>query len=279
MQTNVESNYSLHPLDLVNYTQKQLYERLTYQLMQTNQAQLVYSHIDRLIIGSIVPKDKPFKLSSGEIVGTEIFFHRRELGVLLIKGNGFVVVDGQKFSLQETDGMYIGKDVQTAEFYSDDPNNPAHFYVSSTPSEISYPTRIIKRTDATSVTIGQAEKANIRTIYQYIHPSVCQSSLLLMGWTVPAPGSVWNTMPCHIHERRMEAYFYFNLDENDTVLKTIGQPEETKHLFLRNHQAVILPSWSIHMGVGTGPYQFIWSMTGENQEYNDVLPVQTKELR
>ena len=215
----------------------------------------------------------------GKELGVEFFFQRREAGIINIGGPGKITLDRVVFELNQYDGLYIGMGTKDAEFVSTDSENPAKFYFNSSPAHRNYPTRIITLEQANKVHLGNAENLNERTINQYVHPAVCESCQLVMGMTNFEQGSVWNTMPCHTHERRMEVYFYFNLKENDRVFHMMGQPQETRHIVVKNEQAIISPSWSIHSGVGTGKYTFIWGMCGENIEFTDMDHVDMDDMR
>ena len=218
-------------------------------------------------------------LGVGKELGVEFFFQRREGGIINIGGAGQVKLDGKVYDIGQYDGLYIGMGTKDVEFTSMDKENPAKYYFNSAPAHHSFPTRIITLEQANKVHLGSVENLNKRTINQYVHPAVCESCQLVMGMTRLEEGSVWNTMPCHTHERRMEVYFYFNLHENDKVFHMMGQPQETRHIVVSNEQAIISPSWSIHSGVGTGKYTFIWGMCGENIEFTDMDHVDMQDLR
>ena len=201
------------------------------------------------------------------------------MGIINVGGPGQIVIDGQTFNVDKLDCVYAGKESKSVEFKSVDKANPALYYILSSPAHMVYPTRMLKKEDATPVTIGSSETSNLRTIYKYIHLEGIRSCQLVMGLTVLATGSVWNTMPSHTHDRRMEMYFYFDVQPGQMVLHMMGQPQETRHLVMQNHEAVISPPWSIHSGCGTANYSFIWGMAGENQVYTDMDPVAINELR
>lgn len=248
-------------------------------LMKADELKFVYSHYDRVIVGSAVPVSKPIVLGNYPELRSEYFLERREMGIINVGGPGQIVVDGQTFNVDKLDCVYAGKESKSVEFKSVDKANPALYYILSSPAHMVYPTRMLKKEDATPVTIGSSETSNLRTIYKYIHLEGIRSCQLVMGLTVLATGSVWNTMPSHTHDRRMEMYFYFDVQPGQIVLHMMGQPQETRHLVMQNHEAVISPPWSIHSGCGTANYSFIWGMAGENQVYTDMDPVAINELR
>ena len=240
---------------------------------------MVYSDIDRIITAGIMPVYQELKLEAGKELAAEYFLERREMGCINIGGEGIITVDGTEYKMAPRDGIYIGKGNKEIKFKSTDPENPAKFYVSSCPAHKEYPTVKIDITKAKKVPCGTVADANKRVINQYIHPEVMQSCQLAMGLTQLEEGSVWNTMPCHTHDRRMEVYLYLDMGENDAVFHMMGEPNETRHIIMHNEEAVISPSWSIHSGVGTKAYSFIWAMCGENQEFTDMDGIETKDLR
>ncbi|MEW9121917.1 MAG: 5-dehydro-4-deoxy-D-glucuronate isomerase [Thermotaleaceae bacterium] len=247
-------------------------------LFQKDEIKLVYSHIDRMIAGSICPVEKDLKLEAGKEIGAEYFLERRELGIINIGGKGIVLLDGQEYVLDKRDGLYVGMGTKDVIFKSVDAQDPAKFYINSAPAHVGYPTVSINIKDANPVHLGTEKELNKRTIYQYVHPAVCKSCQLVMGMTLLAEGSVWNTMPAHTHDRRMEVYFYFDMNEDAMVFHMMGEPQETRHIIMRNEEAVISPSWSIHSGVGTQKYTFIWGMAGENQTFTDMDHISNKDL-
>ncbi|SEN58579.1 4-deoxy-L-threo-5-hexulose uronate isomerase [Loktanella fryxellensis] len=249
------------------------------QIFVPGEGRFCYTHIDRMVVAGIVPQDTPIAIGEGAAVGTPHLFDAREGGIAnLGRGPGTVQVDGTAFTLAPRDILYVGRGAQDVVLSSADGANPALFYLNSVPAGADHPHRLIPQSEAKPLTMGSAEKSNARTLRMYIHPEVAPSCLLLMGITDPAPGSVWNTMPPHLHERRMEAYLYFDMDTEDRVFHLMGRPENTRHLVVASGDSVLSPSWSIHMGAGTGPYAFVWGMTGENQVYRDVTPVPVKDL-
>lgn len=276
---NLEVRYANHPEDSKHYTTEELRQNyLIEKVFVADEAPLVYSHIDRIIAGGIMPVEKKVEISAGKELGVNYFFERRESGVINIGGTGKAVLDGKTYTLNNGDAIYIGKGTKEVSFETVDRNNPAKFYFNSCPAHKEFPTQIITLEQAKKVDLGEAENLNVRTINQYIHPAVCESCQLVMGMTTLKPGSVWNTMPCHTHERRMEVYMYFNMDKEARVFHLMGQPEETRHIVMGNEQAVISPSWSIHSGVGTNSYTFIWGMCGENIEFTDMDSVAMEDL-
>lgn len=277
---SMEIRYAQAPADIKRYDTADLRAAFLVQnVFPENEARLVYSHVDRLILGGCRPTTQAVVISDGRDIGTEYLLSHREMGVINVGGPGTIEVDGAVFRLDSRDALYVGRGSKTLTMRAEDPARPPRFYINSTAAREVFPTRTIRASEAKPMTMGEDRRANRRTLNMYIHPEVSPSNLLMMGVTRPEPGNVWNTMPCHLHERRMEAYLYFDLAEDDRVVHLMGEPSETRHLFVADGEAVIAPSWSIHMGAGTGPYSFIWGMTGENQEYTDVTPVPASALR
>ena len=275
----MEIRYAHHPEDFKSYTtEKMRQEFLIPAVMIPGSIQLVYSHVDRIIAGGAVPV-KPLELTAGKEMGVSFFLERRELGIINVGPRGTVTLDGVDYVLDKTDGLYVGMGVKEIRFSSADPANPACFYLNSTPAHHAYPTTKILRTDISPVALGSNLQGNERKIFKYIHPQGAKSCQLVMGLTELAPGSMWNTMPTHTHERRMEVYFYFDLPQDAAVFHIMGQPQETRHIVIRNQQAIISPSWSIHSGVGTVNYTFIWGMAGENQTFDDMDHVPMGNLK
>ena len=252
---------------------------LVQQLMADDQIKLVYSHYDRVIVGGAKPVGNTLSLETHPELRADYFLERRELGIINVGGEGVVEVDGEAFTLNKLDCVYAGKGVKKVSFKSNDASKPALFYLLSSPAHQSYPTRKLTKEEAQPSSLGDQLTANKRTIYKYIHADGIQSAQLVMGLTVLEEGSVWNTMPSHTHTRRMEAYFYFDVKEEHRVFHFMGQPQETRHLLMANHEAVISPPWSIHSGCGTAAYGFIWGMAGENYTYTDMDPAPLKDLR
>lgn len=254
-------------------------EFLVEGLFRPGVIEFVYTHVDRMILGGACPAGKALTFGDGADVGTPKFFDAREMGIANLGGAGTITVDGKRFALANRDILYVGRGTSEVMLASDDPANPARFYLNSVPAGAEHPARLITRSQSKPLDLGDPAKSNVRRLRMYIHPEVAPSCLLLMGITDLADGCVWNTMPPHVHERRMEAYLYFDLGEEDRVVHLMGQPDNTRHLIVADGDAVISPAWSIHMGAGTGPYAFVWGMTGENQAYTDVDPVAVKDLK
>jgi 4-deoxy-L-threo-5-hexosulose-uronate ketol-isomerase len=266
--------------DAKHYTTERLRDEfLIENLFVPEKIKMVYSHIDRIIVGGIYPKNEELILRAGKEIGANYFLERRELGIINVGGKGKVVIDGEKYSLEPKDGLYIGMGTKDIIFTSDDASAPAKFYFNSAPAHKTYPIVKIIASEAKPQHLGSLSSSNKRTINKYIHPDVCKSCQLLMGLTDLEPNNIWNTMPCHTHERRMEVYFYFNIPDDNVVFHYMGEPKETRHIVIRNEQAVISPSWSIHSGVGTNNYTFIWGMVGENQTFSDMDAVQMSDLK
>ena len=275
----MEVRHSVHPDDVKRLTTEELRERFLIQgLFQPDDIKLVYSHVDRMIAGSACPI-KPLALSGGKELGVSYFLERRELGVINIGGAGVVKVDGAEYKLDSTDALYVGMGAKEIIFTSEDAKKPAKFYLNSAPAHTTYPTVKIERKGITPVHLGSIQSSNERNIYKYIEPNTVKSCQLVMGMTVLEPGNMWNSMPCHTHDRRMEVYLYFNLPEEASMFHLMGEPDQTRHLVLKNEEAVISPSWSIHAGVATSSYTFIWGMAGENQAFDDMDHVAMKDLR
>lgn len=243
-----------------------------------DEIKLVYSYIDRIIAGGVIPVKKEVVLGSAPELRAENFLDRREMGIINIGGAGVVVADGEKYSLNHFDCLYLGRGTKKIVFSSVDGKNPAKFYINSVPAHTKYPNVFMSLENANHKHCGAKETCNERTINQYIIPGKVQTCQLSMGLTHLEPGSDWNTMPCHTHARRMEVYLYFDMDENNVVFHFMGPAKETRHILVHNEQAVISPSWSIHSGVGTKNYTFIWGMCGENQDFDDMDNIETKDL-
>ncbi|ALM54301.1 5-dehydro-4-deoxy-D-glucuronate isomerase [Halomonas huangheensis] len=254
---------------------------LIQDLFIKNEMNLVYSHIDRNIIGGVLPVDQVVIVpdSMNQHTGTEYFLERRELGTINVGGPGSVTVDDTRYDIGTHEALYIGKESRSIQFESSDPTNPAAFYFSCVPAHQVYPTRKVTLDEASPQTLGDTSTSNRRTIYKYLVPDVLPTCQLLMGMTRLEEGSLWNTMPCHLHDRRMEAYFYFDMADDSLVFHMMGEPQETRHLVVRNREAVLSPSWSLHSGVGTGSYTFIWAMAGENQTFSDMDHIDMADLR
>ncbi len=277
---NYDRRRACHPGDVKNYDTNKLREEfLVENLFVKDEINLSYSQYERYILGGAFPVDKTLKMETIDAIKSEYFCERRELGVINIGNDGVVVVDGTEHKLKAKEALYIGRGSKEVSFASVDENNPAKFYLSSTPAHKEYPTVLINKEKANVLNLGSQETSNERTIYQLIVPGIVNSCQLVMGLTELHKGSVWNTMPSHTHDRRMEAYFYFEVPEGQAVCHLMGEPQETRHLFIHNEQAVFSPEWGIHSGVGTANYSFIWGMGGENLDYTDMDHIQPHELR
>ena len=287
----MELRTAASPRDVKHYTTDRLREEfLIDDLFQKDVIKLVYSHIDRIITGSAVPVKEKLVLTAGDELRADYFLERREMGVINIGGAGIIAIDGKEYKVAYKEGMYIGMGAKDISFASVDAANPAKFYLNSAPAHKSYPTVLIKPEgtpeegvvivkDENKVELGCLADANHRTICKYILPGQVESCQLVMGMTKLEEGSVWNTMPCHTHDRRMEVYLYFDMKDDALVFHYMGEPTETRHIVMKNEQAVISPSWSIHSGCGTRAYTFIWGMVGENQAFDDMDGVAMQDIR
>ncbi|MFV0465392.1 MAG: 5-dehydro-4-deoxy-D-glucuronate isomerase [Lachnospiraceae bacterium] len=285
----MEVRTATSPKDAKFYTTERLREEyLMEHLFEEGTIKTVYSNVDRIIIGAAVPVE-PLVLSAGEEIRAAYFLERREMGVINIGGDGIILVDGKSYKVAAREAMYLGMGTKEIIFESADHRNPAKFYFNSAPAHKSYPTVLIKPEgepaegivivrDENKVELGSLKESNHRTICKYILPGQVESCQLVMGMTMLKEGSVWNTMPCHTHARRMEVYLYFDMSEDALVMHYMGEPEETRHIVMRNEQAVISPEWSIHSGCGTSNYTFIWGMVGENQAFDDMDAVAVSDI-
>jgi len=275
----LETRYAEHPNDVKHYDTGKMREHFLFEnVFIKDEISLCYTHTDRMVFGGAYPCEKSLRLEGGKDFGTDIFLERRELGIICIAGDGTVSVDGTEFKMKKGDGLYIGRGTRDI-IFSSFSNGGCKFYLASAPAHTSYPCVFIPIEKANPRKLGDPAAVNKRTIYQYVHPAVCESCQLAMGMTVLEEGSVWNTMPCHTHERRMEVYFYFDMKKDAAVFHLFGQPKETRHIVMNNEQAVISPSWSIHSGVGTSAYTFIWAMAGENQTFDDMDVLITADIQ
>ena len=280
MKTNYSTRYAASPQDVKNYDTTRIREEfLIDNLMVENTINLVYSHYDRFITGSAVPTNLALKLETIDALKAENFLDRRELGIINVGQTGTVTVDGTAYILDHKEALYVGKGNKNIEFSSKSAENPALFYLNSTPAHKAFPTKKIGRDDVETIELGSAETANARTLRKYIVNSVVDVCQLQMGMTTIKPGSSWNTMPAHVHDRRMEVYFYFEVPSDQAVCHFMGEPTETRHIWIANNEAVISPPWSIHSGSGTSSYSFIWGMAGENLDYGDMDHCKINELR
>ncbi|MES2776606.1 MAG: 5-dehydro-4-deoxy-D-glucuronate isomerase [Bacteroidota bacterium] len=270
---------AVHPEDFKQYCTETIRQRFLMEaLVKDDTINFVYSHYERMITGLAKPVTKALTLDTYENLRAETFLERREMGIINVGGDGTVTADGEKYSLQKLDCVYVGKGVKEVSFESVAGDNPAIFFLLSTPAHQSHPTAKMESKDATPIQLGSSETANNRTIYKYIHIDGIKSCQLVMGLTVMHPGSVWNTMPPHVHDRRSEVYFYFDVPEGHAVFHYMGEPQQTRHMVVKNHQAIVSPPWSIHSGSGTASYSFIWAMGGENLVFTDMDPAPITSL-
>ncbi|HJE87696.1 5-dehydro-4-deoxy-D-glucuronate isomerase [Rikenella microfusus] len=275
-----EMRYASHPADAKSYdTERLRAEYLFPDIMTEGEINLIYSAYDRLIVGGAVPTARPLTLDAIPPLRADRFLHRRELGIINVGGAGTVKAGDKEYRLDYKEALYLGKSDRDITFASDDAARPARFYFNSAPAHAEYPDKKITKADAVVVELGSLEESNHRVINKMIVNQVLPTCQLQMGMTELKPGSVWNTMPAHTHDRRMEAYFYFELPDDQAVCHFMGQPQETRHIWMRNRQAVISPQWSIHSACATHNYTFIWGMAGENMDYGDMDGCATTELK
>lgn len=280
MNTNYSTRYAASPNDVKNYDTSRIREEfLINNLMVKDVINLTYSHYDRFIAGSAVPTSSKLKLDTIDALKSENFLDRRELGIINVGQTGTVTVDGTDYILEHKEALYVGKGNKNVEFSSESADNPALFYLNSTPAHKAFPTKKIGKDDVETIELGAPETGNARTLRKYIVNSVVDVCQLQMGMTTIKEGSSWNTMPAHVHDRRMEVYFYFEVPADQAVCHFMGEPTETRHIWMGNNQAVISPPWSIHSGSGTSSYSFIWGMAGENLDYGDMDHCKINELR
>ncbi|MDO3694365.1 5-dehydro-4-deoxy-D-glucuronate isomerase [Wenyingzhuangia sp. chi5] len=280
MKQNIETRYAASPREVKQMDTQQLRDEfLIEDLFTEDQVKLVYSHYDRYITGGVLPVNKSITLETIDQLKSTYFLERRELGVINVGETGTVSVDGEIYELGHKEALYIGRGNKEIIFSSNSSSNPAIFYINSTPAHKAYPTKKIGLDDVEVVELGTPETCNARTIRKYIVNSVVDVCQLQMGMTTLKSGSVWNTMPAHVHDRRMEVYFYLDVPQDQAVSHFMGQPTETRHVWMANHQAIISPPWSIHSGAGTSSYTFIWGMAGENLDYGDMDVCKITELR
>lgn len=276
----IEERFAVHVDDYKHYDTAKLRQHfLIEKIFTANELEFTYTHYERLMVGGAMPTTKSVALTSFDQLKSDYFLARRELGAINVGGKGSVSVDGEIFSIDTKEAIYIGRGVKDVVFSSDDANNPAKFYLNSTPAHHAYPTKKVDKANGKVLHLGASDTCNERDIYQLMINTVLETCQLQMGMTELNPGSVWNTMPMHTHSRRMEAYFYFNIPEPHAVCHFMGPAEETRHLWVANEQAVVSPPWSMHSGVGTANYTFIWGMAGENLDYTDMDFHQPNELK
>ena len=279
MKNPVLTRYSTHPEDFKKYTTPEIREKfLLEDIFKPNQLTGVYTLEDRLIVGGIHPTDQAVRLETIDQLKAEYFLERREIGIINVGAPTQITADGVTYELGHKEALYIGQGTREVTFHPS-PSGPTYLYFNSAPAHRNFPTKKIITKEAEVVTLGALENSNHRTIYKLLVNSVLETCQLQMGMTELKPGSVWNTMPSHTHDRRMEAYFYFDLQEPNAVAHFMGQPDETRVVWMKNHQAIISPPWSIHSGAGTSNYTFIWGMAGENMDYGDMDVVKANELK
>ena len=280
MNSNFESRFAVSPNEAKQMNTEALRENfLIENLFNSDEVKLVLSHYDRFMTGGAMPVNQKLALPNPENLKAEYFLERREIGIINVGGKGIVSADGEQFEIDYKEALYLGKGTKEVFFESKDLSNPAKFYLNSAPAHHAYPSKKITVAEAEVVELGSLETANHRTIKKLIVNSVVQTCQVQMGMTELKAGSVWNTMPAHTHDRRMEVYFYFEIPENQSVCHFMGQPQETRHIWMQNEQAVISPNWSIHSGAGTSNYTFIWGMAGENLGYGDMDHCATNNLK
>lgn len=277
---NIEERYSYHPDHVRTMSSNDLRKAfLVESLMSRDKVTAVYSHFDRMVIGGVVPGGTPLTLTTPDAFKSKFFLERREIGIINIGGEGSVTVDGTRYNMNKLDCVYAGKGGKELVFESNDTGSPAKFYFLSSPAHHIYPTVMMTNKSSAPLQLGSRETSNERTIYKYIHEDGIKSCQLVMGLTILKEGNVWNTMPPHTHNRRMEAYLYFDMDTEHRVFHMMGEANETRHMLVANEQAIISPPWSIHSGCGTSSYSFIWGMAGENQAFTDMDAIAIENLK
>jgi 4-deoxy-L-threo-5-hexosulose-uronate ketol-isomerase len=280
MNESIKSKHAFSPGEVAGMKTSQLRENfLIENIFEEDIIHLTLTFYDRFIAGGAMPVNKTIELQNPENLKAAYFLERRELGIINVGGKGIVEADGEKYELDFKDALYIGKQTKKVTFSSSDKNNPSKFYINSAPAHQKFSTKKVSRSEAETVTLGTLENSNHRTINKLLVASVVETCQLQMGMTELKPGSVWNTMPAHTHDRRMEVYFYFEIQQGQAVCHFMGEPQESRHIWMKNEQAVISPNWSIHAGAGTSNYTFIWGMAGENLDYGDMDSVDIKNLR
>jgi len=272
--------HSVHPEDFKKYDSQLIRERFHLgDLSKENEIRFVYTHYDRLVAGVAKPAGRAIILDTYDTLKSEFFLQRREMGVINVGNSGVVEADGKLYELNKLDALYLGKGARDVKFSSTDQSRPAVFFLLSCPAHSMYPTTLMTHDASTKAELGSQETANKRTLCKYIHQDGIQSCQLVMGLTLLHPGNIWNTMPPHTHDRRSEVYFYFDVPNDQVIFHYMGEPNETRHIVISNHEAIVSPSWSIHSGSGTSNYSFIWGMAGENMEFTDMDPAPTSSLR
>jgi 4-deoxy-L-threo-5-hexosulose-uronate ketol-isomerase len=280
MKTHFESRYAHSPAEVKHMVTADLRKNfLINELFEADHIYLTLTHFDRYITGGAMPVNETVHLSNPDYLKASYFLERRELGIINVGGRGTVIADGQSYDLDFKEALYIGRGTKEVTFASSDPSNPAKFYINSAPAHQAYPTKKVSKAEAEVVELGAPETANHRVINKLLVNSVLPTCQLQMGMTELKSGSVWNTMPAHTHDRRMEVYFYFEVPQGQSVCHFMGEPQETRHIWIQNEQAVISPNWSVHSGAGTSNYTFIWGMAGENLDYGDMDHCAINELK
>jgi len=271
--------YTVGKNEYKRMTTDELRDNFLVDLFEDGKINLLYVEVERAVVGAAVPTSGSLALEAGKELAADFFCQRREVGVLNIGGAGTVTVDGTDYAMENCDCLYIGRGSKEVSFASADAAEPARYHIISYPAHADYPTAQAKKADASAVHLGSDEECNKRTIYKYIHPEGLKSCQLMLGFTTLEPGSVWNTMPCHTHERRTEIYMYFNMDEKTKLFHFMGPADETRHVAVTNEQVMLSPMWSIHSGCGTGPYTFCWAMGGENQRFDDMDHIAIEDVK
>ncbi|MCL4109540.1 UNVERIFIED_CONTAM: hypothetical protein GTU68_038935 [Idotea baltica] len=267
----MEQRYESNPREVEMMNTEELRENfLIEEIFEEGEANFVYSHYDRMVVGGVVPSKKEISLDTFDELKSEYFLERREIGIINVGGAGRITADGEVFDLDKLSCLYLGKGTKEVNFASTNAKDPSSFYCFSAPAHKELPAKLFSKADALPVTLGSSETANERTIYKYIHNDGIDSCQVVMGLTVMHKGSVWNTMPAHTHDRRSEIYLYFDVPENHGIMHFMGEPQQTRHMWVQNNQAIISPPWSIHSGSGTSSYSFIWAMAGENKDFTDM---------
>lgn len=280
MATTFDIRYASSPKTIKKYDTQELREEfLIPDLMEAGKIKLTYTHYDRYIAGGAVPTSSALTLETINPLKADFFLQRREMGIINAGAKGSISVDGTVYEMNHKDALYIGKGAKEVTFHSDDSKNPSKFYINSAPAHTAYPTKKVSKVEANKIELGSLETANHRTVNQMIIGGIVTTCQLQMGMTELKTGSVWNTMPAHVHDRRMEVYYYLDIPQDQAVCHFMGEPQETRHIWMNNDQAVISPPWSIHSGSGTSNYTFIWGMAGENLDYNDMDVAKITDLR
>ncbi|WP_235293548.1 5-dehydro-4-deoxy-D-glucuronate isomerase [Portibacter lacus] len=275
----MEERYESNPREVEMMNTEELRENfLMEELFEDGEANFVYSHYDRMVVGGVVPTKGDIVLDTFDALKSDYFLERREIGIINVGGKGSITGDGETFDVEKLSCVYLGKGTKDVSFSSADAKNPARFYCFSALAHMTHPSKLYTKEDALPVTLGSSDTANERTIYKYIHNDGIASCQVVMGLTVMHKGSVWNTMPPHTHDRRSELYLYFDVPENHGVMHFMGDPQQTRHLWVQNEQAIISPPWSIHAGSGTASYSFIWAMAGENKDFTDMDFVELNDI-